>query len=124
MEDDCMLVLRVEMRLSNLGYVCIPFIADSEYKKKIIFLFLSCKAQRNLNSFFAIVMGLNTASVSRLSQTWEVRHIFISFRHCQNHFAQRLYTGELPFLSDYCFFMLKSNMEGMLVEKILYDLKP
>uniref|UniRef100_F7HZY2 Rap guanine nucleotide exchange factor 5 n=1 Tax=Callithrix jacchus TaxID=9483 RepID=F7HZY2_CALJA len=31
----------------------------------------SCKAQRNLNSFFAIVMGLNTASVSRLSQTWE-----------------------------------------------------
>lgn len=32
----------------------------------------SCKAQRNLNSFFAIVMGLNTASVSRLSQTWEV----------------------------------------------------
>jgi hypothetical protein len=35
-------------------------------------LFHSCKAQRNLNSFFAIVMGLNTASVSRLSQTWEV----------------------------------------------------
>ncbi|KAK2501535.1 hypothetical protein MC885_012616 [Smutsia gigantea] len=34
-------------------------------------LFHSCKAQRNLNSFFAIVMGLNTASVSRLSQTWE-----------------------------------------------------
>ena len=32
----------------------------------------SCKAQQNLNSFFAIVMGLNTASVSRLSQTWEV----------------------------------------------------
>lgn len=118
-----MLVLRVEMRLSNLGYLCIAFVSDSEYKK-IIFLFLSCKAQRNLNSFFAIVMGLNTASVSRLSQTWEVRHIFISFKSCQNHFAQRLYTGELPFLSDYWFFMLKSNMEGVLVEKILCDLKP
>ena len=37
-----------------------------------LLLCCSCKAQRNLNSFFAIVMGLNTASVSRLSQTWEV----------------------------------------------------
>lgn len=32
----------------------------------------SCKAQRNLNSAFAIIMGLNTAAVSRLNQTWEV----------------------------------------------------
>ena len=38
----------------------------------LLSLIHSCKAQRNLNSFFAIVMGLNTASVSRLSQTWEV----------------------------------------------------
>ncbi|RXN10792.1 rap guanine nucleotide exchange factor 5 [Labeo rohita] len=30
-----------------------------------------CKAQRNLNSSFAIIMGLNTAAVSRLNQTWE-----------------------------------------------------
>lgn len=28
-----MLVLRVEMGLSNLGYLCIPFVSDSEYKK-------------------------------------------------------------------------------------------
>lgn len=40
--------------------------------KKFIKIAAHCKAQRNLNSFFAIVMGLNTASVSRLSQTWEV----------------------------------------------------
>ncbi|XP_053266420.1 rap guanine nucleotide exchange factor 5 [Podarcis raffonei] len=39
--------------------------------KKFIKIASHCKAQRNLNSFFAIVMGLNTASVSRLSQTWE-----------------------------------------------------
>ncbi|XP_042637534.1 rap guanine nucleotide exchange factor 5 [Orycteropus afer afer] len=39
--------------------------------KKFIKIATHCKAQRNLNSFFAIVMGLNTASVSRLSQTWE-----------------------------------------------------
>lgn len=57
-------------------------------------------------------MGLNTASVSRLSQTWEVRHIFILFRHSQNRFAQRLYTGELPFLSGYCFFHAEIKHEG------------
>uniref|UniRef100_G1T8R9 Rap guanine nucleotide exchange factor 5 n=2 Tax=Oryctolagus cuniculus TaxID=9986 RepID=G1T8R9_RABIT len=39
--------------------------------KKFIKIAAHCKAQRNLNSFFAIVMGLNTASVSRLAQTWE-----------------------------------------------------
>ncbi|MEE6466346.1 hypothetical protein FKM82_006922 [Ascaphus truei] len=38
--------------------------------KKFIKIAAHCKAQRNLNSFFAIIMGLNTASVSRLSQTW------------------------------------------------------
>lgn len=38
--------------------------------------FISCKAQKNLNCFFAIIMGLNTAAVSRLSQTWEVRMPF------------------------------------------------
>ncbi|XP_069585905.1 rap guanine nucleotide exchange factor 5 [Ranitomeya imitator] len=39
--------------------------------KKFIKIAAHCKAQRNLNSFFAIIMGLNTASVCRLSQTWE-----------------------------------------------------
>uniref|UniRef100_A0A087XVN2 Rap guanine nucleotide exchange factor 5-like n=1 Tax=Poecilia formosa TaxID=48698 RepID=A0A087XVN2_POEFO len=40
-------------------------------KKFIIKTLKSCKAQRNLNSFFAIIMGLNAGAVSRLSQTWE-----------------------------------------------------
>ncbi|XP_053570113.1 rap guanine nucleotide exchange factor 5 [Bombina bombina] len=39
--------------------------------KKFIKIAAHCKSLRNLNSFFAIIMGLNTASVSRLSQTWE-----------------------------------------------------
>ncbi|XP_042345826.1 rap guanine nucleotide exchange factor 5-like [Plectropomus leopardus] len=39
--------------------------------KKFIKIAAHCKAQRNLNCFFAIIMGLNTAAVSRLSQTWE-----------------------------------------------------
>src|SRR4029434_602027 len=38
-----------------------------------VIIVLSCKAQRNMNSFFAIIMGLNTAAIRRLSQTWEVR---------------------------------------------------
>lgn len=32
----------------------------------------SCKEYRNLNSFFAIVMGLSNVAVSRLALTWEV----------------------------------------------------
>lgn len=39
----------------------------------VFFSVFSCKAQRNLNSAFAIIMGLNTAAVSRLNQTWEVK---------------------------------------------------
>lgn len=39
--------------------------------KKFIKIAAHCKAQRNLNSFFAIIMGLNTPAVSRLTQTWE-----------------------------------------------------
>ncbi|GAA6224989.1 rap guanine nucleotide exchange factor 5-like isoform X2 [Lates japonicus] len=39
--------------------------------KKFIKIAAHCKAQRNLNCFFAIIMGLNVAAVSRLSQTWE-----------------------------------------------------
>ncbi|KAL4629741.1 rap guanine nucleotide exchange factor 5 isoform X2 [Arapaima gigas] len=39
--------------------------------KKFIKIAAHCKAQRNLNSAFAIIMGLTTASVSRLNQTWE-----------------------------------------------------
>ncbi|XP_075321442.1 rap guanine nucleotide exchange factor 5b isoform X2 [Odontesthes bonariensis] len=39
--------------------------------KKFIKIAAHCKAQRNLNCFFAIIMGLNAAAISRLSQTWE-----------------------------------------------------
>ncbi|XP_041649254.1 rap guanine nucleotide exchange factor 5-like isoform X2 [Cheilinus undulatus] len=39
--------------------------------KKFIKIAAHCKAQRNLNCFFAIIMGLNAAAVSRLSQTWD-----------------------------------------------------
>ncbi|XP_069769972.1 rap guanine nucleotide exchange factor 5 isoform X2 [Narcine bancroftii] len=39
--------------------------------KKFIKAAAHCRALRNFNSFFAIIMGLNSAAVCRLSQTWE-----------------------------------------------------
>ncbi|CAH1788290.1 unnamed protein product [Owenia fusiformis] len=39
--------------------------------RKFIKLAAYCKEYQNLNSFFAIVMGLSNIAVSRLSQTWE-----------------------------------------------------
>uniref|UniRef100_A0A3Q2CXP7 Rap guanine nucleotide exchange factor 5-like n=1 Tax=Cyprinodon variegatus TaxID=28743 RepID=A0A3Q2CXP7_CYPVA len=39
--------------------------------KKFIKINAAPSSQRNLNSFFAIILGLNAAAVSRLSQTWE-----------------------------------------------------
>ena len=40
--------------------------------KSRVYFCLSCKEYRNLNSFFAIVMGMSNPAVSRLNQTWEV----------------------------------------------------
>uniref|UniRef100_A0A3B4ACR7 Uncharacterized protein n=1 Tax=Periophthalmus magnuspinnatus TaxID=409849 RepID=A0A3B4ACR7_9GOBI len=39
--------------------------------KKFIKIAAHCKALKNFNCFFAIIMGLNSAAVSRLTQTWE-----------------------------------------------------
>uniref|UniRef100_A0A8C8E3Z6 Rap guanine nucleotide exchange factor 4a n=1 Tax=Oryzias sinensis TaxID=183150 RepID=A0A8C8E3Z6_9TELE len=40
--------------------------------KKFIKIAAHCKDYKNLNAFFAIIMGLSNPAVSRLSQTWEV----------------------------------------------------
>ncbi|XP_041940145.1 rap guanine nucleotide exchange factor 4 isoform X2 [Alosa sapidissima] len=39
--------------------------------KKFIKIAAHCKEYRNLNSFFAIIMGMSNPAVSRLSHTWE-----------------------------------------------------
>ncbi|XP_070564765.1 rap guanine nucleotide exchange factor 4-like isoform X3 [Ptychodera flava] len=39
--------------------------------RKFIKIAAYCKEYKNMNSFFAIVMGLSNIAVSRLSQTWE-----------------------------------------------------
>ncbi|XP_048884010.1 rap guanine nucleotide exchange factor 4-like isoform X3 [Brienomyrus brachyistius] len=39
--------------------------------KKFIKIAAHCKEYKNLNSFFAIIMGMSNPAVSRLTQTWE-----------------------------------------------------
>ncbi|KAM8883613.1 rap guanine nucleotide exchange factor 5 [Synchiropus picturatus] len=51
--------------------MCVSLNKRVQLLKKFIKIASHCKAQRNLNSAFAIIMGLNTAAVSRLNQTWE-----------------------------------------------------
>ncbi|KAF3694862.1 Rap guanine nucleotide exchange factor 4 [Channa argus] len=39
--------------------------------KKFIKIAAHCKEYKNLNAFFAVIMGLSNPAISRLSQTWE-----------------------------------------------------
>ncbi|XP_053322087.1 rap guanine nucleotide exchange factor 5 [Spea bombifrons] len=61
----------VQLWVATEILLCNQLVKRVQLVKKFIKIAAHCKAQRNLNSFFAIIMGLNTASVSRLSQTWE-----------------------------------------------------
>ncbi|NXF48405.1 RPGF5 factor, partial [Oceanites oceanicus] len=61
----------VQLWVATEILLCSQLCKRVQLVKKFIKIAAHCKAQRNLNSFFAIVMGLNTASISRLSQTWE-----------------------------------------------------
>uniref|UniRef100_A0A8C4SEY2 Rap guanine nucleotide exchange factor 4 n=1 Tax=Erpetoichthys calabaricus TaxID=27687 RepID=A0A8C4SEY2_ERPCA len=66
--------------------------------KKFIKIAAHCKEYKNLNSFFAIVMGLSNVAVSRLTQTWEVRACslpFIKVDPSRNHRAYRLTMAKL-----------------------------
>ncbi|KAI2655453.1 Rap guanine nucleotide exchange factor 5 [Labeo rohita] len=88
--------------------------------KKYIKIAAHCKAQRNLNSFFAIIMGLNSPAVSRLTQTWEkvpgkFRKLFSELESLTdpslNHKAYRdafrkMKSPKIPFLP----LLLKGNM--------------
>uniref|UniRef100_A0A8D2LUZ5 Rap guanine nucleotide exchange factor 5 n=1 Tax=Varanus komodoensis TaxID=61221 RepID=A0A8D2LUZ5_VARKO len=61
----------VQLWVATEILLCSQLCKRVQLVKKFIKIAAHCKSQRNLNSFFAIVMGLNTASVSRLSHTWE-----------------------------------------------------
>ncbi|KAF6727151.1 Rap guanine nucleotide exchange factor 4 [Oryzias melastigma] len=52
--------------------------------KKFIKTAAHCKDYKNLNAFFAIIMGLSNPAVSRLSQTWE--KLPSKFKKCYGEF--------------------------------------
>uniref|UniRef100_A0A669QMI8 Rap guanine nucleotide exchange factor 4 n=1 Tax=Phasianus colchicus TaxID=9054 RepID=A0A669QMI8_PHACC len=62
--------------------------------KKYIKIAAHCKEYKNLNSFFAIIMGLSNVAVSRLSLTWEVSPSY-SPDPSRNHRAYRLTVAKL-----------------------------
>ncbi|KAG7227584.1 hypothetical protein INR49_005399, partial [Caranx melampygus] len=72
--------------------------------KKFIKIAAHCKEYRNLNTFFAIIMGLSNPAVSRLSQTWEklpskFKKFYSEFENLmdpsRNHRAYRLTVAKL-----------------------------
>ncbi|XP_018540324.1 rap guanine nucleotide exchange factor 4 isoform X2 [Lates calcarifer] len=72
--------------------------------KKFIKIAAHCKEYRNLNAFFAVVMGLSNPAVSRLSQTWEklpskFKKFYSEFENLmdpsRNHRAYRLTVSKL-----------------------------
>uniref|UniRef100_W5L108 Rap guanine nucleotide exchange factor 4b n=1 Tax=Astyanax mexicanus TaxID=7994 RepID=W5L108_ASTMX len=54
--------------------------------KKFIKIAAHCREFRNLNSFFAIIMGMCNPAVSRLTQTWErlIANTIRAVRHCRS----------------------------------------
>nr|XP_018917363.1 PREDICTED: rap guanine nucleotide exchange factor 4 [Bemisia tabaci] len=77
--------------------------------RKMIKLAAYCKGYRNLNAFFAVIMGLSNVAVSRLSLTWEKlpsksRKLFTELEALtdpgRNHRAYRTAVGKLqsPFI--------------------------
>ncbi|XP_078260085.1 rap guanine nucleotide exchange factor 4 isoform X2 [Rhinoraja longicauda] len=72
--------------------------------KKFIKIAAHCKEYRNLNSFFALIMGLGNVAVSRLTQTWEklpskFKKIYTEFENVmdpsRNHRVYRLTVAKL-----------------------------
>lgn len=59
----------VEDHPHTLTYISI---FSTSFPKTMNFFYFSCKEYKNLNSFFAIIMGLSNVAVSRLTMTWEV----------------------------------------------------
>uniref|UniRef100_UPI00398EF31E rap guanine nucleotide exchange factor 5 n=1 Tax=Pristiophorus japonicus TaxID=55135 RepID=UPI00398EF31E len=61
----------VQLWVATEVLLCSQLSKRVQLVKKFIKVAAHCRALRNLNSFFAIIMGLNSAAVCRLSQTWE-----------------------------------------------------
>uniref|UniRef100_A0A8C2EY87 Rap guanine nucleotide exchange factor (GEF) 4 n=1 Tax=Cyprinus carpio TaxID=7962 RepID=A0A8C2EY87_CYPCA len=87
--------------------------------KKFIKIAAHCKEFKNLNSFFAIIMGLGNPAVCRLSQTWEklpskFKKFYGEFENLmdpsRNHRAYRLTVAKLePPIIPFMPLLIKEN---------------
>uniref|UniRef100_A0A8C3GA37 Rap guanine nucleotide exchange factor 4 n=1 Tax=Cyclopterus lumpus TaxID=8103 RepID=A0A8C3GA37_CYCLU len=84
--------------------LCSQFSKRVQLLKKFIKIAAHCKEYRNLNAFFAIIMGLSNPAVCRLSQTWEklpskFKRFYGEFENLmdpsRNHRAYRLTVAKL-----------------------------
>ncbi|XP_041662862.1 rap guanine nucleotide exchange factor 4 isoform X1 [Cheilinus undulatus] len=84
--------------------LCSQFSKRVQLLKKFIKIAAHCKEYRNLNAFFAIVMGLSNPAVCRLNQTWEklpskFKKFYGEFENLmdpsRNHRAYRLTVAKL-----------------------------
>ncbi|KAM9850425.1 rap guanine nucleotide exchange factor 4 isoform 3-T3 [Aulostomus maculatus] len=84
--------------------LCSPLSKRVQLLKKFMKIAAHCKDYRNLNAFFAIIMGLSNPAVSRLSQSWErlpskFKKFYGEFENLmdpsRNHRAYRLTVAKL-----------------------------
>ncbi|XP_029937286.1 rap guanine nucleotide exchange factor 4 isoform X2 [Myripristis murdjan] len=84
--------------------LCTPLSKRVQLLKKFIKIAAHCKEYKNLNAFFAIIMGISNPAVSRLSQTWEklpskFKKFYGEFENLmdpsRNHRAYRLAVAKL-----------------------------
>uniref|UniRef100_A0A8C1QS02 Rap guanine nucleotide exchange factor (GEF) 4 n=1 Tax=Cyprinus carpio TaxID=7962 RepID=A0A8C1QS02_CYPCA len=94
--------------------------------KKFIKIAAHCKEFKNLNSFFAIIMGLGNPAVCRLSQTWEklpskFKKFYGEFENLmdpsRNHRAYRLTVAKLePPIIPFMPLLIKGDQNSHLME--------
>ncbi|CAL8389613.1 unnamed protein product [Gadus morhua 'NCC'] len=84
--------------------LCTPLNKRVQLFKKFIKIAAHCKEYGNLNSFFAVIMGMSNPAVCRLSLTWEklpskFKKFYGEFENLmdpsRNHRAYRLTVGQL-----------------------------
>ncbi|KFO69396.1 Rap guanine nucleotide exchange factor-like 1, partial [Cuculus canorus] len=67
----------------------------SHLLKKLIKIAAICKQNQDMLSFYAIVIGLNNAAISRLRLTWEVRGGGVSWTPPRNHKTYRVVLAKM-----------------------------
>lgn len=70
----------VKSLLLYIGLIC----SRIHFMSWVCLFVHSCREFKNLNSFFAIIMGMSNPAVSRLSQTWEVNILWSASRSLLN----------------------------------------